>query len=75
MIKLLKKYVLIKNDKNDVTKSGIILASQNEVKDQGIIEGLGPDCPIELEKGQMSQLCPLEIELESEKEIELDNCL
>ena len=30
---------------------------------------------IEMEKGQMSQLCPLEIELESEKEIELDNCL
>jgi len=30
---------------------------------------------IEMEKGQMSQLCPLEIELESEKDIELDNSL
>ena len=28
---------------------------------------------IEMEKGQMSQLCPLEIELD--KEQELDNCL
>lgn len=52
MIKLLKKYVLIKNSKKEVTKSGIILASKNEVKNQGIIEELGPDCPKELKKGQ-----------------------
>lgn len=51
-MKLLKKYVLIKNSKNDVTKSGIILTSENEVKNQGKIEELGPDSPKELKKGQ-----------------------
>lgn len=51
-MKLLKKYVLIKNNETGITKSGIILNNEKANKSQGTIQELGPDCSKELKKGQ-----------------------
>lgn len=51
-MKLLKKYVLIKKNETNITKSGIILNEKKGNKNQGVIQELGPECDKELKKGQ-----------------------
>lgn len=51
-MKLLRKYVLIKKSKTNITKSGIILNDEKGNKKQGVIQELGPECDKELKKGQ-----------------------